>query len=367
MVAGCDCSGMDCRRVCLRHDGRLRGDLYLHPFPPSFGQAPPSSVVRPIRGEASTVRWIAAGLARRPRDDTPACLRDLGNGTAGRARHPGPPSSRRSAVWTSTHIATIGNHVDPSMLGEVSRNVRVERFVPQRFVLGRRPPSCRHAGAGRCLAPLQGIPQLLNPLGADQWENADAAAVPESRSRASWINARPGHRGSSAGILNDPQFRLRGRKGGRRDRGDARAGRSRRDDRGARRLGLSTRPPVADVAPDGSPVKNYTTRCRSRQTSLVFKRSSFPMPRILDLGSGPGRLSNPLAAAGHEVVAVDDSAEMLSHVTGASAMLADVWQLDLGRQFDVVIALSHLINDRSPARRHRLTSAYAADTSPPPA
>ena len=56
---------------------------------------------------------------------------------------------------------------------------------------------------------------------------------------------------------------------------------------------------------------------------------------------------------------------MLSHVVGASTVLADVWQLDLGRQFDVVMALSHLINDRSPARRIELLKVcrrHLADT-----
>jgi len=110
---------------------------------------------------------------------------------------------------------------------------------------------------------------------------------------------------------------------------------------------------VADVAPDGSPVDVYLAlpfeADLARLQAVIRANAS-----ILDLGSGPGRLTNPLAAAGHDVVAVDDSAEMLSHVMGASTVLADVWQLDLGRQFDVVMALSHLINDRSLARRIEL-------------
>jgi SAM-dependent methyltransferase len=110
---------------------------------------------------------------------------------------------------------------------------------------------------------------------------------------------------------------------------------------------------VPDVAPDGSPVDVYLAL--PFEADLARVRPVIPPgASILDLGSGPGRLSNPLAADGHAVVAVDDSAEMLSHIVGASTVLADVWQLDLGRQFDVVLALSHLINDRSPARRIEL-------------
>jgi SAM-dependent methyltransferase len=75
---------------------------------------------------------------------------------------------------------------------------------------------------------------------------------------------------------------------------------------------------------------------------------------ILDLGCGPGRLANPLAADGHRVVAVDDSAAMLAHLVGAEPLLADVWTLDLGRRFDVVLALSHLVNEPERSRRLRL-------------
>ena len=110
---------------------------------------------------------------------------------------------------------------------------------------------------------------------------------------------------------------------------------------------------MTDVAPDGSPVDVYLAL--PNEADLARIRTVVPVAAsILDLGSGPGRLANPLAADGHHVVAVDDSAEMLSHVVGASTVLADVWQLDLGRKFDVVLALSHLINDRSAARRIKL-------------
>jgi SAM-dependent methyltransferase len=72
---------------------------------------------------------------------------------------------------------------------------------------------------------------------------------------------------------------------------------------------------------------------------------------VLDLGAGVGRIANALAAEGHSVVAVDDSAQMLEHVAGGDAVLADIWTLDLHRRFDAVLALSHLINDPAPERR----------------
>jgi len=65
---------------------------------------------------------------------------------------------------------------------------------------------------------------------------------------------------------------------------------------------------------------------------------------ILELGSGPGRLTRVLVALGHSVTAVDDSEEMLRHVTGAETVCADLFHLEIDRRFDVVLAASHLIN-----------------------
>ncbi|HEV7761556.1 MAG TPA: class I SAM-dependent methyltransferase, partial [Acidimicrobiales bacterium] len=75
---------------------------------------------------------------------------------------------------------------------------------------------------------------------------------------------------------------------------------------------------------------------------------------VLELGSGPGRMTHPLVAQGHEVVAVDASAEMLAHVEGAERVQADLYTLVLHRRFDGVLAASHLINEPSAARRAAL-------------
>jgi SAM-dependent methyltransferase len=107
------------------------------------------------------------------------------------------------------------------------------------------------------------------------------------------------------------------------------------------------------VAPDGSPVEIYRALPAepdlSRLRSVISRGAS-----VLDLGSGPGRLTNPLAVDGHQVVAVDDSALMLAHVVGAETVMADIWTLQIGRRFDVVLALSHLINDAARSRRSAL-------------
>jgi hypothetical protein len=166
------------------------GQLYLHPFPASFGQRPDSSVVRPIRR--------ARGV---PSPTPPPWLSALGTErpfvyvTAGTE----PPSGMFpwSAVFAALGemdvdaVATTGPHVDSENLAPVPVNVRVERFVPQADLLGRASAVLSHGGAGTVLgAAAHAQPQVVVPLFADQWENGVAVTdagcgiviPPESRS-----------------------------------------------------------------------------------------------------------------------------------------------------------------------------------------
>jgi SAM-dependent methyltransferase len=111
--------------------------------------------------------------------------------------------------------------------------------------------------------------------------------------------------------------------------------------------------PTPDVAPNGSPVAVYLALPAEPDLSRV-RGVLPPNGSVLDLGCGVGRIANPLAAAGHSVVAVDDSAEMLARLAGPEPVLGDVWALNLRRRFDAVLALSHLINGREPALRSGL-------------
>jgi ubiquinone/menaquinone biosynthesis C-methylase UbiE len=78
--------------------------------------------------------------------------------------------------------------------------------------------------------------------------------------------------------------------------------------------------------------------------------------RALDVACGTGRLSRILVGAGHEVVGVDASVEMLSHVRantpGASLVLGDVRRLPISDgTMDVVgcgLALTHVSTLREP-------------------
>lgn len=67
--------------------------------------------------------------------------------------------------------------------------------------------------------------------------------------------------------------------------------------------------------------------------------------RVLDLGCGTGRLTNLLLDRGHDVVAVDSSAQMLAYVDQRARIVhADITELDLREEFDAVVLASNLIN-----------------------
>lgn len=115
---------------------------------------------------------------------------------------------------------------------------------------------------------------------------------------------------------------------------------------------------MSDVAPDGSPVEVYRALPPAGEDELVA--SVVPPPAsVLDLGSGPGRIANVLAERCYDVVAVDESEEMLRHVRGAETVLADVASLRLERRFDCVLLASHFVNDADDARRRAVLCTCA--------
>jgi ubiquinone/menaquinone biosynthesis C-methylase UbiE len=73
-----------------------------------------------------------------------------------------------------------------------------------------------------------------------------------------------------------------------------------------------------------------------------------PDCEILELGCGAGRVTAPLSALGHRVVAVDQSEAMLAEVRRrvphAALVLGDVESLNLGRRVAAVVLGSHLVN-----------------------
>jgi hypothetical protein len=160
--------------VVLEGYASLAGDCYFHPFPPSFGGAPPLDVVAPLRpmsaaSEGPPPGWLATFAVDRPGVYLTA-------GTE-RAASTAPWAAAVEAIASLDvdAVATLGPHVDPLILGPIPHNLRVERFVPQAFLLGRVGVVVSHGGAGTLLGTAAaGVPQVVTPVFADQWENGAA-------------------------------------------------------------------------------------------------------------------------------------------------------------------------------------------------
>lgn len=109
---------------------------------------------------------------------------------------------------------------------------------------------------------------------------------------------------------------------------------------------------------DGSPVPVYLA-APPGDTAEVAMAVVRPPATVLELGAGAGRETRPLIACGYAVTAVDDSPAMLAHVTGARAVEADLFALDLDERFDLVLGGSHFVDDADPARRDALYATCA--------
>jgi SAM-dependent methyltransferase len=117
------------------------------------------------------------------------------------------------------------------------------------------------------------------------------------------------------------------------------------------------------ITPDGSPVEYYTLLKPRGEAELV----AGVVPRggsVLELGAGVGRATHALLEHGFEVVAVDESAEMLAHVRGARTVRARVQDLRLERRFDAVMLGSYLVNTADEDDRRALLSACARHVAP---
>jgi SAM-dependent methyltransferase len=97
------------------------------------------------------------------------------------------------------------------------------------------------------------------------------------------------------------------------------------------------------ITPDGCAVEFYALLEPVGEPGIVH--AAVPAgASVLELGAGAGRVTHPLVALGHPVVAVDESPEMLARIRGAETVRARIQDLDLGRRFDAVLLASHLVN-----------------------
>ena len=106
-------------------------------------------------------------------------------------------------------VATIGSNLDPSVLGEVPANARVERYVPQSSILPSASAVVCHGGSGSVLGALaHGIPLVLLPMGADQPLNADRCAALGVGRVLDVIAATPDDvRDAVSAVLSEPSYR----------------------------------------------------------------------------------------------------------------------------------------------------------------
>jgi SAM-dependent methyltransferase len=104
------------------------------------------------------------------------------------------------------------------------------------------------------------------------------------------------------------------------------------------------------ITPDGCAVDFYAMMPDFGEPAIVHEAAG-PGAAILELGCGAGRITHPLIALGHPVVAVDESPEMLAHIRDAELVCARIQELSLGRRFGAVLLASHLINADDETRR----------------
>ncbi len=183
--------------------GFFRG-LYVDIAPPSFAWEEPQGksigLVPFERKPAEAPRWVEAL-------EQPLVYATLGTIF-------NEPALLRSVIDGLDDVAaalvTTGRNVDPASLGRVPAHVRVERFVPQADVLPRCAAVVTHGGSGTTLGALaHGLPLLLVPRGADQFDNAARC----ERSGAA-IVLRPEEvaaetiRAALRRLLGDPSFRV---------------------------------------------------------------------------------------------------------------------------------------------------------------
>ncbi len=121
--------------------------------------------------------------------------------------------------------------------------------------------------------------------------------------------------------------------------------------------------PDSPITRDGSLVEIYRRVSVTDEVDLITALAE-PGSSVLDLGSGAGRIANPVADRGYQVTAVDDSADMLAHVRGARTVQARIEDLRLPERYDVVLLASSLVNYPGVDARRGLLATVAHHLKP---
>lgn len=113
------------------------------------------------------------------------------------------------------------------------------------------------------------------------------------------------------------------------------------------------------ITPDGCAVELYSRLAVGNEPDII-EAAVTAGARILELGSGVGRMTHPLLERGFTVTAVDESAEMLQRVRGARTICSTIEGLDLDEKFDVVMLASFLVHAGDVEVRRRMLRTCAA-------
>ena len=152
-------------------------DCYLDPCPPSMrrGDVAPARVVQAIRPEIAGAASDTLPPEIMALDERPLLYISLGT----------VPLFNQLTTFNQLLdgivaedldlVVTVGPNNDPASLAELPRNVHIYKWLPLRPLLGRCDAVVCHGGSGTTLAALHaGIPLIIVPQGADQFENATA-------------------------------------------------------------------------------------------------------------------------------------------------------------------------------------------------
>lgn len=187
------------------------GTRYLDPSPPGLRPSADGDDAMTSRLPTRQVPWGD------PRESLPSWVRDRGArpliyltlGTVGW----GTVDILSAAVdglarLPADVLVAVGPYFDSAALGDVPESVHVERFVRQDLLLPHLTAAVHHAGSGTVLGAFaSGIPQLAIPLGADQFQNADALV--RSGAGLAVMRADVDSDGIEQGmqeLLDDPRF-----------------------------------------------------------------------------------------------------------------------------------------------------------------
>jgi SAM-dependent methyltransferase len=119
------------------------------------------------------------------------------------------------------------------------------------------------------------------------------------------------------------------------------------------------------TTPDGCAVEVYSL-LEPRDELAMVQAVASPGRALLELGAGAGRVTRPLLAAGYHVTAVDESQAMLDCFAdaGAEQIATSIQSLNLGRHFDGVLLMSHLLNTDEDMLRHQFLLSCRRHVSP---